>query len=98
MRIRLRLIVLLGCLTGVALSGQSLSSQVLALLARNNVWTGTNTYNGNVTINGTCTGCSGSGASITAPYVLSTATAGYTNAQALGALSTGIVKVTTTTG
>jgi len=44
----------------VPVQGQTLSDQVLLLLARANSWTGAQTFN-NVTITGTCTGCGTAG-------------------------------------
>lgn len=55
------------------------------------------TADGNFTVTGTCTGC-GAGAPTDATYITQTSNSSLSNEQALSALSTGLVKVTTTTG
>lgn len=52
----------------------------------------------NIIVNGTCTGCSGGSAPINATYLTQTANSTLTNEQALGALSSGILRGATTTG
>jgi hypothetical protein len=73
----------------------SLSAQVLRLLDRVNTWSAAQTF-GDVTISGTCTGCSGgSGAPTDAQYWTGAANATLSAEKNLGALSTGLVINTT---
>jgi pectate lyase-like protein len=53
---------------------------------------------GSIIINGVLAGAGGSGAPLTSKYLLQTADGSLPNAQAMGALGTGLVKNTTSTG
>lgn len=72
-----------------------------AFLATAHTWAAEQTF-GDVTINGTCTGggCGGGGggAPTNATYITQTANASLSAEQALAALSSGIMRVATTTG
>lgn len=95
-------LVLVGVLASIPAHAQGPSPAVVqqairALLAGNNTWTGTNTFQA-ITVT-SCTGCGGGGdAPAAATYITQTANATLTNEQAIGALSSGIMRVATTTG
>lgn len=64
-----------------------------------NTWTALQTFTGGITVS-SCTGCGGGGggAPTDATYITQVASSGLTNEQALSALSTGLMRVATSTG
>lgn len=83
----------------VPLSGQSAQIQAAlrAFLTQSNFWTGTQTFT-DISVTGTCSGCTGSGAPDNATYVTQTPNVTLTNEQALSALASGIMRVANSTG